>query len=163
MTETSSLLRRFFSLQIVQNNQREANSLLPAKASTAAIVFRCPPHRSPALYQQPNFRRTDCAAPTTEDCRPSEEGGSSLGAPKGSRTRRWRPHRGWDESEDKARCLRKISTLWNSQQCCWCFLWKWPLPLATAWPRICQVYWAGEGRIWPVVTAAAAVETPAKH
>ncbi len=93
MTETSSLLRRFFSPQIVQNNPREANSLLPAKASMAAIVVRCPQNKSPASYQQPNFRRTGCAAPTTEDCtRSEEEGGSSLGAPKGSRTRRLRPH-----------------------------------------------------------------------
>jgi len=161
MTETSSLLRRFFSPQIVQNNQREANSLLPAKALTAAIAFRCPPHITP--YQQPNFRRTDCVAPTTEDCRRSEEGGSSLGAPKGRRTRRLRPHTRWDESEDKVRCLRKILTLWNSQQCCCWLPWRWPLPLATVWPRIGQIYWVGEGRIGRVVTAAAALETPAKH
>jgi hypothetical protein len=163
MTETSSLLRRSFSPQIVQNSQREANSLLPAKASMAAIACRCPPHKSPASYQQPNFRRNDCAAPTTEDCRRSEEEDSSLGAPKGRRTRRLRPHTRWDESEDKVRCLRKILTLWNSQQCCCWLLWKWPLPLATAWPPICQIYLTGEGRIGRVVTAAAALETPAKH
>jgi hypothetical protein len=163
MTETSSLSRRFFSPQIVQNSQREANTLLQAKASMAAIAFRCLPHKSPSPSQQQSFRRTYFVAPTTEDCRQSEEGGSSLGAPKGRRTRRMRPHKGWNEPENKVRCLRKILTLWNSQQCCCWFLWKWPPPLATAWPRICPIYWPGEGRIWPVVTAAVAVERPAKH